>query len=237
DFLACEPGTLRYAHDFAQQRRVHGTPAAMNRLYVVESTLSLTGAIADHRLPMRPSAVADSARVIARALGAMAQSSAATEQRTVPLAELAPPPAETRTAWLQTVAEDLWQHRGSSLVVAGRQPPPLVHALTHAINAVLGNVGNTVVYTAPVAAQPVDHLASLQALVEDMAAGRVEVLVILGGNPVYTAPADMDVATHLAKVPFSVHVGLYADETSAHCHWHIPEAHELESWGDARAYD
>jgi molybdopterin-containing oxidoreductase family iron-sulfur binding subunit len=237
DFLACEPGTLRYAHDFAQQRRVHGTPAAMNRLYVVESTLSLTGAIADHRLPVRPSAVADSARVIARALGAMVQSSATTEQRTVSLSDLAPPTAETHTDWLQTVAEDLWQHRGSSLVVSGRQQPPLVHALTHAMNAVLGNVGNTVVYTAPVAAQPVDHLASLRALVEDMAAGRVEVLVILGGNPVYTAPADMEVATHLAKVPFSVHVGLYADETSAHCRWHIPEAHELESWGDARAYD
>src|SRR5206468_2117684 len=155
----------------------HGTPAAMNRLYVVESTLSLTGAMADHRLPVRPSAVADGARVVARALGGMAQSSATTPQVPVPLADLALPTAQTHTAWLRTVAEDLWQHRGSSLVVAGRQQPPLVHALAHAMNEVLGNVGNTVVYTAPVVAQPVDHLTSLRALVEDMAAGRVEVLV------------------------------------------------------------
>jgi molybdopterin-containing oxidoreductase family iron-sulfur binding subunit len=237
DFLACEPGTLRYAHDFAQQRRVYGTSTAMNRLYVVESNLSLTGAMADHRLPVRPSAVAESARAVARALGAIAQGNATTEQRVVPLLDLAPPGAETPTDWIRIVAEDLWQHRGASLVVAGRQQPPLVHALAHAMNEALGNVGNTVVYTAPAAAQPVDHLVSLRALVQDMTAGRVEMLVILGGNPVYTAPADMDVATALTKVPFKVHLGLYADETSARCHWHIPETHELESWGDARAYD
>src|SRR5215831_18527296 len=95
DFLACEPGTLRYAHDFAQQRRVHDESKTMNRLYMVESTLSLTGAIADHRLPVRPSAVADSARVLARALGAMAQSSITTEQRPVRLTELLPPTSKT----------------------------------------------------------------------------------------------------------------------------------------------
>src|SRR5262249_46754397 len=174
--------------------------------------LSLTGAMADHRLPVQPSVVAVSAQAVARALGAMAQSSAPQERRAVPLAGLPPPSSETHTDWLQTVAEDLWQHRGASLVVAGRQQPPLVHALTHDRKEVLGNVGHTVVYTAPVAAQPVDHLASLRALVEDMAAGRVEVLVILGGNPVYTAPADIAMATHLAQVPFSVHLGLYTDE-------------------------
>jgi molybdopterin-containing oxidoreductase family iron-sulfur binding subunit len=135
------------------------------------------------------------------------------------------------------VAEDLWHHRGASLVVAGRQQPPLVHALAHAMNEVLGNVGQTVVYTQPIVAQPVDACASLRALVEDMAAGRVELLVSLGGNPVYTAPADVDVAAALAHVPLSVHLGLYVDETSALCRWHIPAAHELESWGDARAYD
>src|SRR5207247_10162562 len=118
----------------------------------------------------------------------------------------APPiPASERQAhWIRAVAADLWQHRGASLVVAGRQQPPLVHALEQAMNDVLGNVGRTVVYTAPVAAQPVDQLASLRTLVEDMAAGRVELLVILGGNPVYTAPVDLAFAQHLTKVPLCV---------------------------------
>jgi len=237
DFLACEPSNVRYAHDFAQQRRVLSEPQAMNRLYAVESTLSLVGAIADHRLPVRPSAVASVARAVAHALGTMAARGATTEQPAVSLSQLTAPASETQAYWVRAVVEDLWQHRGASLVVAGRQQPPLVHALAHAMNDALGNVGHTVMYTAPVAAQPVDQLASLRALVEDMAAGRVELLLILGGNPVYTAPADIDLATHLARVPFCVHLGLYVDETSARCHWHIPEAHELESWGDARAYD
>jgi MoCo/4Fe-4S cofactor protein with predicted Tat translocation signal len=237
DFFAGEPGTVRYAHDFAQQRHVLDESKSMNRLYVVESTLSLTGAMADHRLSMRPSAVAGVAWAIARALGTMAAPDATTAPRTGSLAQLAPAASEAPAPWIRAVAEDLWQHRGASLVVAGRQQPALVHALAHAMNDVLGNVGHTVVYTAPVAAQPVDQLASLRALVEDMAAGSVELLLILGGNPVYTAPADIDLATPLAQVPFSVHLGLYVDETSALCHWHIPEAHELESWGDARAYD
>jgi MoCo/4Fe-4S cofactor protein with predicted Tat translocation signal len=237
DVLACEPGTLRYAHDFAQKRRIRSAQPSMNRLYAVESMWSLTGAMADHRLPVRSSAVAAIAHAVAQALGTIAQSSATTAPLVAALARLAPPATEAHAHWVRAVAEDLWQHRGASLVVAGRQQPPLVHALAHAMNEVLGNVGQTVIYTQPVAAQPVDQLTSLRALVEDMAAGRVELLLILGGNPVYTAPVDVDMAAALAHVPVSVRSGLYVDETSAHCHWHIPEAHELESWGDARAYD
>ena len=239
DFLACEPSTLRYAHDFAQKRRIQGVSTAMNRLYAVESTCSLTGASADHRLPLQPSAVAGLAWALARALGSMADSGSTIETRAVPLSRLAPQSqaAQTHTHWIRAVVEDLWQHRGTSLVVAGRQQPPLVHALAHTMNEALGNVGQTVVYTAPVAAEPLDQLASLRTLVEDMASGKVELLVILSGNPVYTAPADFSFAQHLARVPLCVHLGLYVNETSALCHWHIPETHYLEAWGDARAYD
>jgi molybdopterin-containing oxidoreductase family iron-sulfur binding subunit len=129
------------------------------------------------------------------------------------------------------------KHRGASVVVAGDQQPPLVHALAHAMNHALDNIGNTVVYTDPVEANPIDHLESLGKLVSDMEAGRVEMLVIIGGNPVYTAPADLHFAEHLSRVKLRLDLSLYDDETSARCHWHIPEAHFLESWGDARAYD
>ena len=132
---------------------------------------------------------------------------------------------------------DLQQHRGASLVIAGIEQPPIVHALAHAMNFVLGNVGRTVTYTSPVLVQPTNHLAALDMLVRDMAAGKVDMLVILGGNPVYTAPADWQFAAALDRVPLRIHLGLYEDETAALCHWHIPQAHFLESWSDARAYD
>ena len=133
--------------------------------------------------------------------------------------------------------KDLQAHRGTSLVIAGDGQPPAVHALAHAMNQALGNVGKTVVYTEPVEAEPVDQLQSLRDLVADMNAGRVDALVIVGGNPVYTAPADLKLAEAMGKVPLRVHLSLYDDETSALCHWQIPEAHFLEAWSDARGYD
>ncbi|MGH8459129.1 MAG: molybdopterin oxidoreductase, partial [Nevskiales bacterium] len=105
------------------------------------------------------------------------------------------------------------------------------------MNEVLGNVGRTVIYTDPVDAKPVIQSESLRHLARDMEAGKVELLVIVGGNPAFNAPADVEFTQHLAKVGLRVHLSLYHDETSALCHWHIPEAHYLEAWSDARAYD
>jgi len=224
DLLATGPGSVRYARAFTAQRALQGEHRGMNRLYVVEGTPSLTGTMADHRLPLRSSTIAGFASAVARELGVLAEGAGQSEDRAL-------------QQWVRAVASDLRQHRGASLVVAGDQQPPPVHALAHAMNHALGSVGRTVTYTAPVEAQPVDHLESLGSLVRDMNAGKVEMLVILGGNPVYTAPADVRFADHLGKVALRLHLGLYEDETSARCHWHIPQAHDLESWSDARAYD
>ncbi|MCP5112447.1 MAG: molybdopterin oxidoreductase, partial [bacterium] len=124
--------------------------------------------------------------------------------------------------------------RAPSVVVPGEYQPARVHLLAHAINEQLGNVGKTVVHTDPVEALPVNQLASLTELTEDMAAGRVELLVIVGGNPALDAPGF---AAGLDRVAFKAHLGLYQNETSRLCDWHIPEAHELEAWSDARAFD
>jgi molybdopterin-containing oxidoreductase family iron-sulfur binding subunit len=228
EILTAAPGSLRYARDFAAKRRVRDGGTAMNRLYAVESTPTLTGAMADHRLPLRASDIVSFAHALARTLGV-------TESAPPPSA---PPPAALWPAkWIDAVASDLQQHRGASIVVAGEQQPAVVHALAQAMNDALGNIGSTVVYTAPVEAIPVGQLASLQDLVRAMAADEVELLVILGGNPVYTAPADLGFAEQLAKVPLRLHLSLYDDETSTLCHWHIPEAHYLETWSDTRTYD
>ncbi|MGE5245951.1 MAG: TAT-variant-translocated molybdopterin oxidoreductase [Betaproteobacteria bacterium] len=229
DFLSSGPGRLRYAREFARRRRP-GQPERMNRLYALESMPTSTGSKADHRLPLRPTEIELAARRIAAAIGiseADAGGSAAFSGAS----------AGAVQKWIEAIAADLKAHRGSSLVIAGDEQRPVVHALAHAMNAALGNAGRTVVYTDPVEAEPTDQAASLEALVADMNAGKVDVLVILGGNPVYTAPVDAGFATAMSKVELRVHLSQFQDETSALCHWHVPEAHFLESWSDARAYD
>ena len=226
DFLGCGPGSLRYARDFAARRRPEHADR-MNRLYAIESMPTTTGSRADHRLALKPSALETAAREIAAAAGAGASSGDAHPFTS----------ADRTLKFVHAVAGDLLGHRGSGLVIAGEGAPPEVHALAHAMNQALGNVGRTVVYADPVEAEPVDHLQSLRALTADMNAGAVNVLVIVGGNPVYTVPADLKFAEAMSRVRLRAHLSLYDDETSALCHWQIPEAHFLESWSDARAYD
>ncbi len=213
------PGFVRYAREFAKRRKLVAGANTMSRLYAVESTPTTAGAVADHRLGISASQVERYARSLAAALG------------------LAPAEPASPAVWVQAVARDLKQHRGSSLIIPGEQQSPLVHALAHAMNQALGNVGRTVIYTDPVEAKPALQNESLRELARDMEAGKVELLVMVGGNPAFNAPADIEFAKHLAKVGTRVHLSLYHDETSALCHWHVPEAHYLEAWSDARAFD
>ena len=138
--------------------------------------------------------------------------------------------------WIDAAVQDLAAHRGSGLLCVGAHLPAEAQALAHAINHALGNAGATVGYSEPVGLAT-DNAGALPALAEAMAAGEVDTLVILNANPAYTAPADLDFVTRLDQVPLRIHAGLYYDETAAHCHWHIPLTHPLESWTDARAVD
>jgi molybdopterin-containing oxidoreductase family iron-sulfur binding subunit len=213
DFLSWPtPGHLRYARDYAGARRMAAanTSAPAPRLYVAESTPSLAGGMADHRFRMRAADVESFAEGLLGAGG-----------------------NETQRA----VLKDLQAHRGESIVIAGEFQPPRVHAIAHALNQQLGNTGATVLYTERIEANPVDQAASLRDLVSDMRSGQVETLLIVGGNPVYDAPSDFAFLDALKKIEFRAHLGLYANETAVWCQWHVPEAHYLESWGDARAYD
>ncbi|MEI7770454.1 MAG: TAT-variant-translocated molybdopterin oxidoreductase [Chloroflexales bacterium] len=223
DFLAPGPGFAAYARAFAEGRRVRKDSGEMNRLYVVEASPSGTGATADHRLPIQAGQVAGFAQALAAKLGVAGVSEG--------------PNSEAATRFLTALVEDLEAHKGSSLVVAGDQQPPIVHALAHAINAKLGNVGSTVIYTDPVEARPTNQTAEIASLGDEIDAGAVGVLVIIGGNPAYNAPGDLRFAERLAKVPLSAHLSLFNDETSTAATWHIPATHSLESWSDARAYD
>jgi molybdopterin-containing oxidoreductase family iron-sulfur binding subunit len=232
DFLTCGPGTVRYQKDFAARRRVTDDRKEMNRLYAIESTPSLTGAKADHRLVLKAGEIENFARELAGMVGAGPGGPAPQPGASVPR-----PDVPEIQKWVAAISKDLAAHRGRSIVVAGDYQPAAVHALAHAMNQALGNIGTTVRYAAPIEASPTDHSASLTSLVRDMDAGQVELLIILGGNPVYTAPADLRFAEKLGKVSLAVYHGLYLDETANLCHWNVADTHPLESWGDARAYD
>src|SRR5579864_6337166 len=221
DFLyAGFPGNTRYIRDFAKRRNPDGP---MSRFYAIECTPTSTGAKADHRLPVRASEIEQFARIIFTERPSTETNARAVDPRDFALA----------------VYNDLVAHRGSGIVIAGDHQPPAVHALAHALNQQLGNVGRTVFYTDPVDANPINQTESLRDLVADMRAGKVDMLVIMGGNPVYDAPADLGFADALktSNISLRIHHGLYQNETSEFCHWHINEAHSLEAWGDARAYD
>jgi molybdopterin-containing oxidoreductase family iron-sulfur binding subunit len=226
DFLGVGPGAVRYAKDFSSRRRITTPQDEVNRLYVIEAVPSITGAKAEHKLALQARQVHAAAAAIAAAMGA-ADGAGTTGEL----------PDDARSRWIPAVAQDLQAHRGASVVVAGPHQPAAVHALARAMNETLGNVGRTVSYTQPVTASPADGVASLTELVRDMEAGRVDVLVIFGANPMFTAPVDLGFAEALNRVRTRIHLGPYQDETAELCQWHVPEAHYLESWGDVRAFD
>jgi Fe-S-cluster-containing dehydrogenase component len=221
-FGAGTPGNVRYARDFASGRRVRRAKAEMNRLYVAEPTPTPTGSTADHRLPIKASQVDRIARAILA--GVQGGSPASLGSKEV-------------DGFVAAAVKDLLAARGRSLVAVGSRQPAAVHAVAHAINHALGNIGTTVVVTEPLTPNATSQLDGLEALVAELNAGTVRLLVVLGGNPLFTAPADLKFADALRKAHTRVHVGLFDDETAAQCHWHVNSTHFLEEWSDARAHD
>ncbi|MES2476265.1 MAG: TAT-variant-translocated molybdopterin oxidoreductase [Verrucomicrobiota bacterium] len=198
--------------------------AGMNRLYAVEAAFTLTGGMADHRLRVAPSQVNAVAAQIARGLGvsaAVATVSPALED-------------ENQLQWVAGVVADLKAKGGKSLVLAGSRQSISVHLLAHAMNEALGNIGAG----KPLLALQTEAtgLGSLAQLKQDIDAGAVETLVMLTpANPVYDAPADLKFSESLAKLKASIHCGMRTDATANASTWHIPAAHYLESWSDARS--
>ena len=221
DFLSSDGAhNLNYMRQFAARRRVEGSADNLNRLYVVESDYTVTGGKADHRLALKSSQVEAFARAVAAGAGVSGISGAA--------------PAGS-DAFASAVAKDLAEHKGRAVVIAGDSQPPAVHALAHAINAA---IGAPVTYLPTPEIVPTEQTAAFTELVAEMHGGRVQMLVIVGeSNPVHTAPADLKFAEAIQKVTVVVHSGLFVDETATLSHWHIPAAHYLEAWSDARTID
>jgi molybdopterin-containing oxidoreductase family iron-sulfur binding subunit len=237
DFLCQGAGSVRYARQFMDGRKVRGERKEMNRLFVIESTCSGTGTAADHRLAMAPGEIGRFALDLARRLEVSEFPGIDSVDGGQPSAK----PAADREKWLAAVAADLEANRKAGIVLVGDQQPAWVHAVVHAVNAHLGNHGETIRFIEPIEEEPASQFESLSKLVDGMKGGEVELLVVLGGNPVYNAPRELDFGGALLaltkKQKTTVHFSLYDDETSAVCRWHIPEAHSLESWSDVRSFD
>jgi molybdopterin-containing oxidoreductase family iron-sulfur binding subunit len=211
---------VRYIKDFAKARAWSEEKKEINRLYAIETTMSLTGAKADHRIGVKPSQMTEIAKAVAKAIGVAGATSTYSENG----------------EWIAAMAKDLKASAGKSIVIAGDNQPAGVHAVAHAINETLGNVGKTVIYTESNAETL--QIDGLRELIKDIDGGAVKMLVVLGGNPVYNTPADLRLnAERLSKVPYRIHLGRYADETAELCQWHVAEKHFLEGWSDTRAYD
>jgi molybdopterin-containing oxidoreductase family iron-sulfur binding subunit len=236
DFLGTEEDAWHWTGGFARGRRPMSPADPMNRLYAVEAVMTLTGANADHRLRLPAGQVF---ALVAAMFAELMDQSGATQtvagasEFAAALKERAQAlPAEARR-WASVCLKDLAAHPRETLVVAGHRQPLAVHLLAHALNFYLEGTGRTVSWLPA----PEPKEGSLQDLARALNAGEVETLLILGGNPVYDAPADLDWAATQRKAKTIFRLGYHEDETAALCDWHLPEAHYLEAWGDARTLD
>ncbi len=218
DFLSGD-NAVHNSREYAASRRVMDGSDEMSRLYVIESAFTTTGGMADHRRRMKAGTIPFFAAAVAARLGVSEAGSAGSMFADDP--------------FVAAIAEDA--QTGNTVFVAGATQPAAVHALCARLNAQLSGGAVQMLDTgddAPVAQGP-----AMQRLVREMESGAVDVLVMIGVNPVYDAPPALGFADALARVPTSIHLGMYLDETARAASWHIPRTHYLEQWGDGRAYD
>ncbi|MBU6399480.1 MAG: TAT-variant-translocated molybdopterin oxidoreductase [Verrucomicrobia bacterium] len=231
DFIGTEGDRHRLIRGFAQGRKISQPGDPLSRLYVIESLLTLTGINADHRLRRPSGAVLPLAAQLAAEV--LRQRAVAGAQDLLAALEALGKSASADAAWIKECAADLVAHGGDALVLAGYRQPLAVHVLALAMNAALGSVGRTLVFHET----PPSQEGSLAELAEALHGGRVDTLVMIGGNPGYTAPAELDWTKTQRLAKTVLRLGYYEDETFPACDWHLPLAHYLESWGDARTSD
>lgn len=225
DFLTKGPDHLALARAYGAKRAITSKEAleAMNRLYVAEGIFTATGANADHRVRVPSGQCGDVLKAVAKAAKVEGAEGEA--------------PKELEK-FIEALTKDLGAHNGAAVVLVGERQPAAVHALAYAVNAALGALGSGLMKVSKAGTEArTSHMEQLAALVTALNGGQVQTLVIFAANPVYTAPGAADFAAALAKAQTSIHVGVLPEETGAKTTWHLPAAHFLEAWGDARAWD
>ncbi|MFO0556176.1 MAG: Fe-S cluster-containing hydrogenase [Polyangiaceae bacterium] len=229
DILGSESSPVKNSKGFAKRRRAEDTAAGktnFSRIYVAEPVPTVTGHAADHRLRVQGRRIADVLRALATELGALGLAVG-------DLAAGGGKLGDKETKWVKAAAKDLATARGKSIVAVGCRQAPALHALAAAINLALGNIPSTIklAYLMDDVEQGVGALVELAKQVKD---NKIDTLLMLGGNPVFNAPGDLGFADIVKAAKTSIHLSTHVDETSQLATWHIPRAHYLESWSDAR---
>jgi molybdopterin-containing oxidoreductase family iron-sulfur binding subunit len=223
DVLTTGPGRLRYAREITQRRGEFRQQQDMNRIYSLHTTPSLLAAYADHTLPLSLIGLRSALIALAQALGLDIPGR--------------PRLNEAEQRWITTVADDLKQNRGRSLVLLDPMRPVELHQLVLQINSLLGNMGQTLLWQESVLDQEGMRWASEAELAADLQSNKVKGLFLFGVNPVYHSAYASIFREQLPRLVFSAQLSHYRDETSAYCQWHVPQDHYLESWSDVRAYN
>ena len=217
DFLGTWISPIEFAKQYAKGRKITKEKPQMSRHFQFESNLSLTGANADYRTPIKPSqsglAVLALYNAIARQSGASTVSGTAIE-----------------VTHLDKAAKELWANRGKSIVVSGSNDPN-VQIVINAINDLLENNGVTVDFSKPSYFRKGDD-SKMNQFVSELAAGRVGGVVFYNCNPVYDFARGAELAEGIAKAKVSVATNGTMDETASLVQYVAPDHHYLESWND-----
>jgi MoCo/4Fe-4S cofactor protein with predicted Tat translocation signal len=217
DFLGTWISPIEFAKQYAKGRKISKEKPQMSRHFQFETNLSLTGANADYRTPIKPSqsglAVLALYNAIAKQSGASTVAGGAVE-----------------VGHLDKAAKELWANRGKSIVVSGSNDPN-VQIVVNAINDLLENNGITVDFSKPSYFRKGDD-AKMNQFVSDLAAGRVGGVVFYNCNPVYDFARGAEIAEGIAKAKVSVSTNGTMDETASSVQYVAPDHHYLESWND-----
>ncbi len=224
DFLSRGPGAIAYARAFGERRQTDPARIDLNRLYALEASPTITGATADHRLPLHPAETV----IFTYALYDLLRGVESGRENSLTV---------EKKEFLRALAHDLRANRGRSLIIAGPEQSASIHTVTALLNDLLGNTGTTVTYVPALQEFPEAYADSIAQLTVALNSNSVSDLIILDCNAAYSAPGYLAFPQACRKAPFMCYLGSFNDETAQQATWHIPMADELESWGDLRAYD
>jgi Fe-S-cluster-containing dehydrogenase component len=236
DFLGIDANAPVYIQDFAAHRNISRPTDRMNRLWVVEGTMTLTGFNADQRLQARPSLFAGLAFALARHLNEsyalpLPAGMSIEDLRYFALERVAQD-LGIETSILRLLASDLAKAGKSALVLAGPALPLHAYGACYLLNTMLGAMGNTLVMSAESTLPELTNLSELSVRFEEAARGEFSLGIFWGPNSAYAFPDNLLWKKVVAKIPDTYRIGLYEDETALDCSWRLPEHHWLEAWGD-----
>jgi MoCo/4Fe-4S cofactor protein with predicted Tat translocation signal len=227
DFLHTSANNVESTRRFVRSRNADSTENGMGRLYVVENNFTVTGSMADHRLRIKSGDISGFLYALAASLSERISGLEAFGGYNNEFAQ---------HSWIAVLTEELMNNRGRSVVTAGSDHEPEIHAVVAVINQALGNVNETVTYHSLPFSLPGDERRAFNELVGEIRNGSVDTVVMIGTNPSYTAPFDIGFDEALGGAETVIHLSTHIDETSRNANWHINRTHYLEQWGDGYSY-